>query len=217
METPTRDKTALIWEGDGGEVRRYTYAEMNAQVCRLANAMREMGMRPGDSAGIFMPMIPETVFAMFACLKIGVIAIPIFSGFGPEAVTERLDHAEARLVFTSNGGMRRGKEVGVKALMDQALEAGTQVEKVVVFQRTETSVPMQAGRDVYWDDFVRGQPDTKPKQSVCPPRPSPSSSTPRALPESRKARCTPTRGACSMCPRRFATAWTCAIRTSCSG
>ena len=98
---------------------------MNAQVCRLANAMREMGMRPGDSAGIFMPMIPETVFAMFACLKIGVIAIPIFSGFGPEAVSERLDHAEARLVFTSNGGMRRGKEVGVKALMDQALEAGT--------------------------------------------------------------------------------------------
>ena len=159
LETPTRDKTALIWEGDGGEVRRYTYAEMNAQVCRLANAMREMGMRPGDSAGIFMPMIPETVFAMFACLKIGVIAIPIFSGFGPEAVSERLDHAEARLVFTSNGGMRRGKEVGVKALMDQALEAGTQVEKVVVFQRTETSVPMQKGRDVYWDDFVRGQPE----------------------------------------------------------
>ncbi len=157
LETPTRDKTALIWEGDGGEVRRYTYAEMNAQVCRLANAMREMGMRPGDSAGIFMPMIPETVFAMFACLKIGVIAIPIFSGFGPEAVTERLDHAEARLVFTSNSGMRRGKEVGVKALMDQALEAGTQVEKVVVFQRTETSVPMQKGRDVYWDDFIAGQ------------------------------------------------------------
>ena len=157
LETPTRDKTALIWEGDGGEVRRYTYAEMNAQVCRLANAMREMGMRPGDSAGIFMPMIPETVFAMFACLKIGVIAIPIFSGFGPEAVTERLEHAEARLVFTSNGGMRRGKEVGVKALMDQALEAGTRVEKVVVFLRTETSVPMQKGRDVYWDDFVRGQ------------------------------------------------------------
>ena len=159
LETPTRDKTALIWEGDGGEVRRYTYAEMNAQVCRLANAMREMGMRPGDSAGIFMPMIPETVFAMFACLKIGVITIPIFSGFGPEAVTERLDHAEARLVFTSNSGMRRGKEVGVKALMDQALEAGTQVEKVVVFQRTETSVPMQKGRDVYWDDFIAGQPE----------------------------------------------------------
>ena len=159
LETPTRDKTALIWEGDGGEVRRCTYAEMNAQVCRLANAMREMGMRPGDSAGIFMPMIPETVFAMFACLKVGVVAIPIFSGFGPEAVTERLDHAEARLVFTSNGGMRRGKEVGVKALMDQALEAGTRVEKVVVFQRTGTSVPMQEGRDVYWDDFVRGQPE----------------------------------------------------------
>ena len=154
-----RDRTALIWEGDGGEVRRYTYAGMNAQVCRLANAMRAMGMRPGDSAGIFMPMLPETVFAMFACLKVGVVAIPIFSGFGPEAVAERLEHADARLVFTSNGGMRRGKEVGVKALMDKALELGTRVEKVVVFKRTETEVPMQAGRDVDWEDFIEGQPE----------------------------------------------------------
>ncbi len=159
LASPARDRVALVWEGDGGEVRRFTYAEMNARVCRLANAMREAGMRPGDSAGIFMPMLPETVFAMFACLKIGVIAIPIFSGFGPEAVAERLAHAGARLVFTSNGGMRRGKEVGVKALLDAALRLGAEVEKVVVFRRTAKSVPMQDGRDVLWDDFIDGQPD----------------------------------------------------------
>ena len=159
LETPRRGRTALIWEGDGGEVRRCTYAGMNAHVCRLANAMREMGMRPGDSAGIFMPMLPETVFAMFACLKIGVVAIPIFSGFGPQAVAERLGGAEARLVFTANGGMRRGKEVGVKTLLDEALRLGTRVEKVVVFRRTETDVPMQAGRDVDWDDFTASQSD----------------------------------------------------------
>ncbi len=159
LATPARDRTALVWEGDGGEVRRFTYAQMNTHVCRLANAMRGMGMRPGESAGIFMPMIPETVFAMFACLKIGVVAIPIFSGFGPEAVAERLAHAEARLVFTSNAGLRRGKEVGVKSLLDAALDVGTGVEKVVVFRRTGTRVPMREGRDVSWKDFVRGQSD----------------------------------------------------------
>ncbi len=158
LETPTREKTALVWEGDGGEVRRFTYAEVNAHVCRLANAMRAAGMRPGDAAGIFMPMIPETVFAMFACLKTGVVAIPIFSGFGPEAVAERLAHAEARLVFTADGGMRRGKEVKVKELMDEALRLGTGVEKVVVCRRTGTQVPMQAGRDAFWEDFIANQP-----------------------------------------------------------
>lgn len=159
LEGAARDRTALVWEGDGGEVRRFTYAEMSARVCRLANAMRGMGMGAGDAAGIFMPMIPETVFAMFACLKIGAAAIPIFSGFGPEAVAERLAHAEARLVFTADGGMRRGKEVGVKGLMDEALALGTRVEKAVVFRRTGTSVPMREGRDVFWEDFIAGQPD----------------------------------------------------------
>lgn len=159
LEGAARDRTALVWEGDGGEVRRFTYAEMNAQVCRLANAMRGMGMGAGDAAGIFMPMIPETVFAMFACLKIGAAAIPIFSGFGAEAVAERLAHAEARLVFTSDGGMRRGREVGVKGLMDEALALGTRVEKAVVFRRTGTGVPMTSGRDVFWEDFIDGQPE----------------------------------------------------------
>ncbi len=159
LEGAARDRTALVWEGDGGEVRRFTYAEMSARVCRLANAMRGMGMGAGDAAGIFMPMIPETVFAMFACLKIGAAAIPIFSGFGPEAVAERLAHAEARLVFTADGGMRRGKEVGVKGLMDEALALGTRVEKAVVFRRTGTSVPMREGRDVFWENFIDGQPD----------------------------------------------------------
>ena len=81
-------RTALVWEGDGGEVRRFTYAELSAEVARLAGAMRAMGLKPGDAAGIFMPMLPETVFAFFACLKTGAAAIPIFSGFGPEAVGE---------------------------------------------------------------------------------------------------------------------------------
>ncbi|MBI3128309.1 MAG: AMP-binding protein [Candidatus Tectomicrobia bacterium] len=159
-------RTVLVWEGDGGEVRRFTYAELAAEVARLAGAMRAMGMRPGDAAGIFMPMLPETVFAFFACLKIGAAAVPIFSGFGPEAVAERLAHAEARLVFTADGGMRRGKEVPVKPLLDQALNLGTRVEKVVVLGRTAAEVPMKAGRDVMWEEFVAGQPAEAPTERL---------------------------------------------------
>jgi len=157
LEGEKRDQTALVWEGDGGETRQFTYAELSAEVSRLAGAMRKMGIRPGDTAGIFMPMIPETVFAMFACLKVGAVAIPIFSGFGPKAVGERLAHAGARLVFTSDGGARRGKEVPVKPTLDTALDRKTAVEKVVVYPRTSASVSMRTGRDVTWAEFTEGQ------------------------------------------------------------
>ncbi|MFQ5896361.1 MAG: AMP-binding protein, partial [Nitrospinota bacterium] len=153
-----RDRTALIWEGDGGEVRRFSYGEISAEVSRLAGAMRAMGMKPGEAAGIFMPMIPETAFAMFACFKVGAVGIPIFSGFGHEAVAERLAHAGARLLFTADGGLRRGREVPVKATVDAALALGTSVEKVVVCPRTGSPVPMTPGRDVLWEEFVAGQP-----------------------------------------------------------
>ena len=152
-----KDQTAIIWEGDGGEVRKFTYGEMATEVARLSNAMRGMGIKPGDAAGIFMPMIPETVFAMFACFKVGAVAIPIFSGFGHEAVAERLNHGGALVVFTSNGGMRRGKEVPVKATLDRALELETKVERVVVFPRTKLDAPMKAGRDLMWEAFTAGQ------------------------------------------------------------
>ena len=160
LNTTRRGQTALVWEGDGGEIRRFSYAEMSEEVSKLANAMRGMGIKPGDAVGIFMPMIPETVFAMFACFKVGAVAIPIFSGFGPEAVGERLAHAGARLVFTTNAGERRGKEVPVKPLLDEALNRETAVEKVVVFPRTGSEPPMTPGRDVRWVEFTHGQPKT---------------------------------------------------------
>ena len=153
------ERTLLVWEGDDGEVRRLTYGAFAAEVSRLAGAMRAMGMKPGDFAGIYMPMIPETVMAMFACFKTGVAAIPIFSGFGPEAVAERLAHAGARLLFTADGGFRRGKEIPVKKTVDEALSSGTPVEKVVVYPRTGSAVPMLAGRDVPWGAFIAGQPE----------------------------------------------------------
>ncbi|MEK6711616.1 MAG: AMP-binding protein [Nitrospinota bacterium] len=155
---PRRDRTALVWEGDGGEVRRLTYGEFSAEVSRLANAMRAMGMKPGETAGLFMPMSIEGALAMYACFKIGVAMIPVFSGFGPEGLAERLIHAKARLVFTSDEGVRRGKPVPVKATVDAAITLGAKVEKVVVHRRTGAPVPMQPGRDVAWEEFTAGQP-----------------------------------------------------------
>ena len=151
-------KTALLWEGDGGEVRRLTYNELSEEASRLAGALRAMGMKPGDTAALFMPMSIEGVAAMYACFKAGVAMIPIFSGFGPEGLAERLIHAKARLVFTSDGGFRRGKPYPVKATVDAAIGRGAPIERVVVHRRTGASVPMTPGRDAYWEDFTSGQP-----------------------------------------------------------
>ncbi|MDA1001237.1 MAG: AMP-binding protein [bacterium] len=159
LEGERRDQTALIWEGDGGEVRKFTYAELSAEVSRLANAMRAAGLKPGDRAGIFLPLVPEAAIAMYACFKIGVAMMPVFSGFGPEGLAERLDHAGARILFTGDGAVRRGKKVPIKATADEALRRGTQVEKVVVVRRSGEDVPMEAGRDIYWDDFTSGHSD----------------------------------------------------------
>ncbi|MEE9275735.1 MAG: AMP-binding protein, partial [bacterium] len=158
LDGPARDRTALIWEGDDGAVRRHTFAELSAEVSRLANAMRAMGMKPGDTAGVFMPLIPEAAIAMYACLKIGVAMIPVFSGFGPQGLAERLAHAKARILFTANGALRRGKVTPLKSTVDAALAIGTAVEKVVVVERADVEVPMTEGRDTTWSEFISGQP-----------------------------------------------------------
>ena len=157
LEGGRKDQTALVWESDGGEARTFTYAELSAEVSRLANAMREMGLKPGDVAGVFLPMVPEAAIVMYACFKTGVAVLPVFSGFGPEGLAERLIHAEARILFTVDGAVRRGKKVPLKGTVDAALERGTKVEKVVVLERSGDAVPMKEGRDVTWDAFVAGK------------------------------------------------------------
>ena len=157
LASDRKDQAALIWESDEGEVREFTYAELSAEVSRLANAMRETGLKPGDVAGVFLPMVPEAVIVMYACFKTGVAVLPVFSGFGPEGLAERLIHAEARILFTADGAVRRGKKVPLKGTADAALERAPTVEKVVVVRRSGDETPMRAGRDVAWDDFVAGQ------------------------------------------------------------
>jgi len=152
------DQPAMVFEGEGGEVRRTTYAELSAEVCRVAAAMRAEGLDRGDTVGIYMPMCPEIVIAFFACLKIGAVAIPVFSGFAAKALAVRLADAEAKLLFTADGATRRGKPVPLKHEADLAVAEVATMKRVVVLRKTGEDVPMQPGRDVGWDDFVRDQP-----------------------------------------------------------
>ncbi len=156
------ERTALIWEGEDGEVRRFSYAELLAETCRAAGALAELGVRPGDRVGILMPMIPETAMAVLACGRQGAIYVPIFSGFGPEAAATRLNDAEASLLITADGFWRRGQPVRLKETADAAVALSPSVEKVLVISRLGRDVPWSEGRDVWWHEVMQGQPESRP-------------------------------------------------------
>ncbi|HEU5344292.1 MAG TPA: acetate--CoA ligase [Ktedonobacterales bacterium] len=149
--------TALIWEGENGEVRRFTYAELQALTNQTANALRELGVGKGDRVGIYMPMIPEVVAATLACGKIGAIYTPIFSGYGAEAIATRLRDSGAKLLVTADGFYRRSKVVPMKATADAALAEAPDVERALVVRRIGGDVPWVATRDVAWDEIVGKQ------------------------------------------------------------
>src|SRR5712691_1636619 len=153
------DKTALIWEGEPGEVRKMTYGELHAEVCRLAGALRRLGIRPGDRVGIFMPMCPEVAVSVLAVAKIGAVIIPLFSGYGPEAIATRLKDGEARCLICADGFYRRGQVVPMKETADRALLSCPTVTKVIVHRRVVRDVPWTHGRDQGWEVLYEGTPD----------------------------------------------------------
>lgn len=155
---PERDRIAIVWEGDDGDVRRLSYAELHEQVCRAAAGLRAAGLQAGDRVGIFMPMVPETAVATLAVNKLGAVYLPIFSGYGPEAVAQRLNDSGARFLITADGFLRRGKTVPMKQLADSALEAAPGVERLVMVSRLGIEVPWREGRDVRWEDLAAGEP-----------------------------------------------------------
>jgi acetyl-CoA synthetase len=151
------NKTALIFEGEPGDVRRMSYRELHEQVCRFANALKALGLRKGDRVIIYMPLVPETVVAMQACNRIGAIHSVVFGGFSAPALKDRIEDTGARLVITADGGWRGGSVVELKAATDKALAAGCpSVERVIVYRRTDKPVPMHAKRDVWWHDVIAG-------------------------------------------------------------
>ena len=151
------NRTALIWEGEDGETRRFTYAELLALTNQAANALRALGVGKGDRVGIYMPMIPEVVAATLACGKLGAIYTPIFSGYGAEAIAARLRDSGAKLLVTADGFYRRGKVVPMKETADAALRDAPTVEHALVVRRVGGEAPWDASRDVAWDDLVQAQ------------------------------------------------------------
>ncbi len=149
------DRAALIWEGEPGDTRTLTYRELHAEVCRCANALRDLGIGEGDVVSIYMPMTPELPIAMLACARIGAIHSVIFAGFSAESIADRNHDADAKLVITANGLHRRGKVLPLKETVDEALEKSPSVQKCLVLQRIEDhDTPMKAGRDVWWHETV---------------------------------------------------------------
>lgn len=165
------DKTALIWEGEPGEVRKMTYGELHAEVCRLAGALRRLGIRPGDRVGIFMPMCPEVAVSVLAVAKIGAVIIPLFSGYGPEAIATRLKDGEARCLICADGFYRRGQVVPMKETADRALVLCPTVTKVIVHRRVMRDVPWTHGRDQVWEVLLEDESDRSRTEELDPEDP----------------------------------------------
>ena len=156
VTTARRAKAALIWEGEPGDSRTLTYWDLYREVQRFAAALKRHGVRKGDRVTIYMPMVPEVAIAMLACARIGAPHSVIFGGFSPESVRDRIHDADSRLVITADGGWRRGSIVPLKTNTDEALRECPGVSTVIVLKRTGQPVDMEPGRDVWWDDFVKG-------------------------------------------------------------
>jgi len=153
------EKTALIFEGEPGDVQRLTYRELHAQVCRFANALKAQGVERGDRVIIYMPLVPEILVAMHACNRIGAVHSVVFGGFSAPALRDRIVDTEAKVVITADGGWRGGHVVELKAAADQALTShGKSVKRVIVLKRTGQPVAMDPKRDLWWHDAIEGQP-----------------------------------------------------------
>ena len=154
-------KTALIWEGEPGDSKKYTYEELLKEVCKAANALKAIGVKKGDLVCIYMPMIPEAMFAMLACARIGAPHSVVFGGFSSEALKDRLIDGNARFVITADGGFRKDKVIELKKAVDAAIESGADkvVEKVVVVQRSKKNISMVDDRDLWWHKLLKDQKD----------------------------------------------------------
>jgi acetyl-CoA synthetase len=167
LTTWRKNKAALIWEGEPGDSRTLTYAQLHREVCQMANGLKQLGVQKGDRVGIYMPMIPEAAIAMLACARIGAVHSVVFGGFSAEALRDRLIDGEAKLVITADGGWRKDTIVHLKEQVDRAIADGVvpSVSKVLVVKRSGQNVHMEDGRDVWWHELQATV------SADCPPEP----------------------------------------------
>jgi acetyl-CoA synthetase len=147
-------RTALIWEGEPGDTRTLTYADLLAEVSRFANVLKSLGVARGDRVAIYLPMVPEAAVAMLACARIGAPHTVVFGGFSAESLRDRINDAQAKVLVTADGGYRRGTIVPLKQGSDDAVRECPSIRHIVVVRRTGQEVPMQAGRDVWWHEAM---------------------------------------------------------------
>jgi acetyl-CoA synthetase len=163
VEAGGGDKVAYHWEGEPGDTRSITYAELRDDVARFANGLKSIGVRRGDRVNIYMGMVPELPVAMLACARLGAAHSVVFGGFSSDALRDRINDAEAKVLITQDEGWRAGKVVPLKQNADDGVADTPSIEKVVVLRRTGNEVPWSEGRDVWWHDLVEGQ------SADCPP------------------------------------------------
>jgi acetyl-CoA synthetase len=155
------DQVAIIWEGDDPDsAAKVTYRDLHARVCRLTNALRKLGVKKGDRVCIYLPMIVEAAVAMLACARVGAIHSIVFGGFSPDSLSSRIQDSECSILITADQGRRGGRTVPLKTNADEALKSCPSIRHVIVARNTGNEVPMQAGRDLWWDEATAGLPDT---------------------------------------------------------
>ncbi|MCC6493879.1 MAG: acetate--CoA ligase [Pirellulales bacterium] len=160
------DRVAFIWEGEPGEVRTLTYAELLKQVCKFANVLKTLGVERGDVVSIYMPLTPELAIAMLACARIGAIHSVIFAGFSAEAIADRNNDARAKIQITADAGYRRGQVLPLKNTVDEALAKSPTVEKCIVLDRVNEAIHMERGRDFWWHELMATASDDCPAEPL---------------------------------------------------
>ena len=166
VQNGRRNKAAIVWEGEPGDWKVYTYGDLLREVCQFANGLKSLGIQKGDRVTIYLPMTPELPIAMLACARIGAPHSVVFGGFSAESLRDRINDSESKLLITADGGWRRGGVIPLKQNADDSLDGAPSVEKVVVLRRTGTADDkMVDGRDIWWHDLMEGQPMT------CEPEP----------------------------------------------
>jgi acetyl-CoA synthetase len=165
LKTPKKNQLAYIWEGENGEVRTYTYYQLYREVNKLAKVLKNFGLKKGDRVAVYLPMVPELPITLLAIVRLGAVHTVVFSGFSAEALGDRINDCEAKILVTADGSYRRGKVVPLKDTTDRAVQNTPTIKKVIVVKRTGQNVPMKEGRDHWYHEAVAG---VEPNAYVAP-------------------------------------------------
>ena len=162
IDNITKNKAAILWESESGDVRTLTYNQLYVEVNKFANALRNLGTKKGDRVTIYLPMVPELPIAMLACSRIGAIHIVVFSGFSSQALSDRINDSKSKVIITADQGIRRGKILDLKKIVDIAIASTPSIENVVILKRGTAEIKMNK-KDLLWHELV------KKEKSYCPP------------------------------------------------